>query len=294
MNTNPEAPAVQDPVTALAQSLDGTAPIVLTQSAQLARGEVEAQMAAAHQFPRSVSRFLREATGLATLSVEVAESCIYTLPRGGKPITGPSVRLAEIVASSYGNIQVAARIVAVEDTEIVAQGMAWDVEKNLRCVVETRRRITDRNGRRYNEDMITVTGNAAASIALRNAIFRVVPRAYVDSIFASVQRCAVGDAKTLAARRAQVLDRLGKMGVTQDRILAKLGRHGVEDVGAEDLELLIGWGTAAKNGDATLDELFPPTESPIASAPEGRRVSLRRGNGESSPTATAREPGEEG
>jgi hypothetical protein len=299
-----------DPTMALAESLEMPTQVVLTQSAAIAKSEIEAQITAAHSYPRSVSRFLREATGLATISVDVAESCIYSLPRAGKAITGPSVRLAEIMASSYGNLQVAARIVDVEDTEIIAQGMAWDTEKNLRCVVETRRRITDKHGRRYNEDMITVTGNAAASIALRNAIFRVVPRAYVDSVFERVRQTALGKASTLAARRSQVLERLALMGATQDRVLAALDVRGVDDITLEHLELLIGWGTAAKNGDRTIDELFPPVAdaSSPTKAPEGRRVSLKRGKDEKKsepknapPTASAsdeqeepeREPGED-
>ena len=178
--------------------------------AVLNRSEVEAQLDAAHRHPRSVAKFLREAMTLATLSRPVAESCIYAVPRDGKTIAGPSVRLAEICASAYGNLHIAARIVDIEEKEIVAQGVAWDLEKNLRVTVETRRRITSRNGRRFSDDMITMTGNAAASIALRNAIFRVCPRAYVDTIYAKVREVAVGDAKTLNARRHEVLSRLNK------------------------------------------------------------------------------------
>ena len=69
----------------------------------------------------------------------------------------------------YGNLQLSSRIVEVADTYIVAQGVVWDLEANVRISTETRR-ITTEEGRRYNEDMIMMTGNAAASIALRNAI----------------------------------------------------------------------------------------------------------------------------
>jgi hypothetical protein len=71
--------------------------------AVLNRSEVEAQLDAAHKYPRQIKRFLNEAITLATLTRDVAESCIYALPRGGKTIAGPSVRLAEICASAYGN-----------------------------------------------------------------------------------------------------------------------------------------------------------------------------------------------
>lgn len=235
--------------------------------------EVEAQLAAAHRYRRSITSFLREATTLATMTQDVAASCIYSLPRAGKALTGPSVRLAELVASAYGNLQIGARIVETTATEIVAQGAAWDVERNVRIVVEARRRITGRDGQRFSDDMITVTGNAAASIALRNAIFRVVPRSYVDHVYHAARSVAVGDARTLDARRTDILDRLGKLGVPRDRVLARLGRHGVDDVGLEDLEFLVGLGTAIKSGDTSIDEAFPPVAA-IPDAPDGVRVKL--------------------
>jgi hypothetical protein len=239
------------------------------------RSEVEAQLDAAHKYRRSVKSFLSEATTLATLNRDVAESCIYSIPRDGKVIAGPSVRLAEICASAYGNLHIGARIVDIEEKEIVAQGVAWDLEKNLRVTVENRRRITSKSGRRYNDDMITTTGNAAASIALRNAIFRVVPRTYVNAIYAKVREVAVGDAKTLDARRTEVLVRLEKIGVPRDRVFAKLDKRAVDDIGLEDLEVLIGLGTAIKNGEAQIDDLFPAVRpAPAAPEEDGKRISL--------------------
>ena len=258
----------------------------------IARSEVEAQLDAAHKYKRSVSRFLTEALSLATISQEVAESCIYSLPRQGKMITGPSVRLAEICASAYGNLHVGGRVLEEEDREIVAQGGAWDLEKNLRVTVEARRRITNRNGTRYNDDMITTTGNAAVSIALRNAILRVIPRAYVDTIYAKVRLVAVGDAKTLGARRVEILGRLGKIGVTTDRVLARLGKAGSDDIGLDDLEVLIGLGTAIKNNELPIDDAFPaPKAAPAAPADDGKRISLKPTP--ATPPAT-REPGADG
>ena len=178
-----------------------------------------------------------------------------------------------------------ARVVAADATHVTAQGVAWDLERNLRATLETQRRITSKSGRRYSDDMVTMTGNAAASIALRNAIFRVVPRSYVDRIYAHVRQVAVGTSQTLATRRAAVLDRLGKIGVELPRVLARLGRTGVEDIGLEDLEVLIGLGTAIKSGGQEIDAAFPPVAAAATTAADGKRMKL---------AAPAREPGEEG
>jgi hypothetical protein len=256
----------------------------------IVKSEVEAQLDAAHRYPRSVTRFRQEAFELATLTQDVAESCLYALPRDGKMIIGPSVRFAEICASAFGNLHAAARVLETDDSVVTAQGVAWDLQKNWRVSIEAKRRITGKGGRRYSDDMVVVTGNAAASIALRNAIFRVIPRSYVNEIFERVKRVAVGDAKTLTARRAEVIGGLTKMGATLDRILARVGKAGAPDVGLEELEILIGLGTAIKNGESTVDEAFPaPLAAPAAPADDGKRLSVKK------PEAPPpREPGAEG
>lgn len=227
----------------------------------LNKSEVEAQLDAAHKYGRSIRSFLNEAITLATFDKEVAMSCIYALPRSGKVISGPSVRLAEICASAYGNLHMGARVVGIEDKEIVAQGICWDLEKNNRVTIEVRRRITGKSGARYNEDMITVTGNAAASIGLRNAIFRIIPKAYVNAVYQKAREVSVGTAFTLSETRGKVIERLTKTGVTLDRILTKAQRPSVEDISLDDVELLIGLGTAIKNGDISIDDAFPKAEN---------------------------------
>jgi len=249
--------------------------------AELNRSELESQLDAAHRYPRSTKTFLRTAMTLATVTVPVAESCMYALPRGGKPIIGPSVRLAEIIASAYGNLHIGARPMEVGDKAVISQGIAWDLERNFRVTIEVKRRITDNRGKRFNEDMINVTHAAATSIAFRNAVFRVVPRSFVDQIFEHVKRVAVGDAKTLDARRKELFERLMKLGVTEERALSAVNKPSVEDVGLAEVEMLIGLGTAVNQGDLSIDDAFPapkppaPAGQPGGDAPEGTRMSLR-------------------
>jgi hypothetical protein len=263
------------PIDALAEAHDSDGVVLQSVStiAALAKSDAEAQLDAAHKYQRSITKFLREATALATVTREVAESCLYSVPRGGKMIAGPSVRLAEICASSYGNLHVGARVIDIESDCVVSQGVAWDLEKNLRVSVEVRRKILDRNGRRFNEDMIIVTGNAAASIALRNAIFRVVPRALVDQVYLKAKQVATGDAQTMDARRVEWMERLQKMGIAQDRVLGALGCAGLPDIDFDKLAVLIGLANAVRNGDKSADEAFPPVATaPAAPAQDGQRV----------------------
>lgn len=220
------------------------------------RAEVDIQISTAKRYRRSVSAFKAEALDMATLDEETAAGCIYALPRGGKPIEGPSVRLAEIVASAWGNLRTEARVIGTDDKEITAEATTWDLEKNVAMRIQVRRRITDKYGRRFKDDMITVTGNAAVSIALRNSIFRVIPKAYVNAIYRAARQVAIGDASTLAAKRAEAILYFGKMGVTDGQIFAVLGKGSVDDIGLDDLAILKGMATAIKDGDISVDEAF--------------------------------------
>lgn len=222
----------------------------------ITRSEVAMQLDSAHRWPRSPSKFLKEAIGLATFSAEIAESCIYSVPRGDKVLTGPSVRLAEICASSWRNLHVGARVIDETHAEIIAQAVAWDLESNLRITIEAARSIIGKAGR-YNDDMIRVTGMAAISIALRNAIFRVIPKTYVDAVYKKACAVAVGDAETIKARREEVMQRLLKMGIRQERVFARLGIGGSADITVDHLQTLIGLGTSVRTGEISVDQAFP-------------------------------------
>lgn len=234
----------------------------------ISRAELDQQITTARAYPRSLKRFLNECMQMCTLNEQVAEACFYALPRGGKTIEGPSVRMAEIVLSGWGNSRAGARVVDEGAEFITAQGVFHDLQANVQITMEVRRRITDSKGRRYNADMIAQTGNAACSIALRNAIFRGIPRAFWNEPYEAARKCAVGDIKTLANRRADALQFLQKMGASEAQVLAVLGVAGVEDVGLDHLATLKGLVTAIKDGDTTIDQAFPAIQKsePAAAA----------------------------
>jgi hypothetical protein len=228
----------------------------------LTRGEIDIQVATAKRYPRSLSAFRARALEMATLDQDTAESCIYALPRDGKTVEGPSARLAEILASAYGHMRIEGRPVGDDGKFLTARGTAWDIQQNVLIAFETKRRITDKHGRRYKDDMIGVTANAATSIAIRNAVLKVIPKAFWGPIYDACRKTAVGDAGTLANRRAAMLDYFLKFGATNDRVFAMLGVQGIDDVTLEHLVTLKGLATAIKDGDTTVDDAFTATDPP--------------------------------
>lgn len=235
------------------------------------RAQIDVQIATARKYGRILSNVKAKMLSFATLDEETAQSCFYTLParKGGegKPIKGPSVRLAEIALACYGHIKAGSRIIADDGKFITAQACVHDLENNVAIAIEVKRRVTTRDGKRYSDDMIATTGNAACSIALRNAAFRVVPRALVMPVYEEAVKVAVGNIKSLTTKRAKVIERLKAAGATEARILAAVDASKIEDIDLEKMETLIGLGTAMKDGSISLEEAFPDPsakEEPIS------------------------------
>lgn len=233
-------------------------PVSVTEAQQ--RAEIDIQVNTAKRFPRHVKRAIDNCIALVTSNKEFAEECIYSLPRGGKKIEGASVHLARLIASEYKNLTIAARIIDVGEKEVTAQGVAIDLENNYRSSTETRRRIVDKNGQRYNDDMIIMTCNAAMAIAVRNAIYNVIPSHVVKPIYNSARKVLLGDMSTeqkRIKRRKEVLDGfLNTYNVTEDEILKMLELETVNQINEDHLVTLIGLAQAIKDGDTTVVEAF--------------------------------------
>ena len=226
------------------------------------RANVDSQVSTAKMYPRSIKRSIDNSIVMATMDAETAQSCGYALPRGGKPITGPSVHLAKIIVSNWGNMRTEAKVVQITDKQIISRGTAWDLEANVASAFEVRRSIVDSKGRRYSDDMITVTGNAANSIAYRNAVFSVVPKAVVDKVYKAAQKFITGDLsdeEKLIKRRTDAINYFNdEWGITETEVIKLCGKQTVNQIKADEIALLLGMVQSLKDGDTTVDELMKP------------------------------------
>lgn len=225
----------------------------------IAMAEVDQQITTAHAYPRSVDRAVKNILALATLDEETAKECIYALPRGGKPIKGPSIRLAEIIQSQWGNNRTGTRVVHVDRIEkyVEAEGVFHDLETNSATTSRVRRRLSDRENKLLTEDMIIVTGNAASSIAKRNAILSGVPKAVWRKAYAAVEQVLVGNVMTMAEKREDALKAFAAFGVKPEQIFEVLEIAGLDDIGPDQYITLIGMHQALRSGEASVEEMFP-------------------------------------
>ena len=238
----------------------------------LTRAEVDIQIATAHKYPKhttpkDIERFQNDLMAMVTTDEDTAESCLYTLPRkkevvkNGKkvwvPIEGRSVRFAEMCQSTFGNLRSATRIIEEGQSHVTVEGRAHDLERNVAVSVEIRRRITYADGRRYNEDLITLTCNAAGAIAYRNVTFKVVPAALTQAAYIAAKALATGGALPIETRIARMLKKFALMGVFDDRVLYALGKAKTSDINQDDLASLVGLFNAIKTGEQDIDLAFP-------------------------------------
>ncbi len=225
------------------------------------RSEVDMQISTAKQYPRDLPKVLNQIATYATMDTETAEDCFYALRRSGSVIEGVSVRMAEIIAGAWGNMRVQTRIIGNDGKTITAQGICHDLETNVAISVEVKRKITDKFGKTFSEDMQVVTGNAAAAIAFRNAVLKVVPKAVTKRVIEDVKKVAIGQAIDLETSRKNALANFSKAGVDEQMILDYLEVKNISEIDKEKVFALKATWTAIKEGTTTIqDEFFKPLE----------------------------------
>jgi hypothetical protein len=243
------------------------------------KAAIDIQISTAKAFPRNITKAVNNAIAIVSMDAETAETCTYSVPRGGKAITGPSVHLAKIIAQVWGNMRVEAKVVNIDQQHTTSEAVCWDLESNLAIKTQVKRSILGRTGR-FSEDMVTVTGNAANSIALRNAILSVVPRGVINKVYKAAKHTITGDVSDetkLIAKRKKVVDALrDTYNVKEEEILKAIGKAAIEHITVDDLVVLIGIGTAIKDGDTTIDQAFKTVKpkDEVKSDKETERIAL--------------------
>ncbi len=207
----------------------------------------------------------------ATSDEGTAQACAYSLPKkdkDGNPIaiTGPSVRLAEIMAMCWSNLRIAPEEEWVEQSQrdrawyACARVAVWDLENNTAMKMSSKRRIYG-----SGQDAEAMASQNAVAVAFRNAVFKVIPKIYVDRVYAAAMNKATAGGKGhkgVQARLHDAIQELAKKGIVLERVLWLFRAESVEDLGPTELETLFGIWQAHNNGESL--ESFFPTEKPVA------------------------------
>jgi hypothetical protein len=249
----------------------GTLPSVME---AVTRAEVDLQIATAKRFPRSVDRFLKTAMAMVSVSPELAEECTYAKPQKDangkdKVITGPSIRLAEILAVAWGNLRIGGRCTGDDGQAVTVVGVCHDLETNVAYSLEVRRGVKSKRGFRFPEHVVNNVINGGISIATRNATFKCIPRAFVNIVWQRAQAVARGDEASLPTRAQRALDWFATKGINESDVCQALGITGPADISLDHLTILQGFRTALQEESATVEEIFRRPVDPVT--PERQR-----------------------
>ena len=159
--------------------------------------EVQAMVIMAKQFPRNqiqaVDRILNACT-----RPSLAEGAVYSYPRGGNNVEGPSIRLAEVIAQNWGNIDFGIRELSQTKSDSIVEAYAWDLETNTRQV-----KVFQVPHKRFTKQGVKILSDSrdiyelVATIGarrLRACILGVIPG---DVIEQAVKQCSITLASTV-------------------------------------------------------------------------------------------------
>lgn len=237
---------------------------VIQQPSQIAlinSAEIDMQIATAKKYPRDLKKAKSNFLVMATVDEETAKKCFYKKPVDDKGTLaeGPSIRMAEIAVNVYGNIRYGARIVEESEKWIKVQGMCIDLENNLAYTTDISRSIWSEKGKyRYSQNLIQTTTKAAMAIALRDAVFKVVPMGYFKAEMDQVKAKATGRGGDipLTKRVENAFAYFKKQGITDNQIMELLKIRGKDEITEDHLEVLVGLRTGIEDKEFTAEEAF--------------------------------------
>ncbi len=201
---------------------------LVTRAAQ----EIQAMAVLAKRFPRDADLAYARIMN-ACRRKSLAEVATYEYSRGGEKVDGPSIRMAEVLAREWGNLDYGIMQLEQRDDKSVMLAYCWDLETNVR---QTREFYVphERKAKGFIKklddprDVYELTANMGAR-RLRACILGIIPG---DIVEAAVKEC---DKTLIGANPEPLGDRIRNM---VDKFLTDF------QVTKEMLEKLIGLPTA--------------------------------------------------
>lgn len=237
--------------------------------------EVQAAVVVAQNVPRDMDRALgdmRDSCGRLPL----ANRAFYSVPNRGN---GPSVHLARELARIWGNLQYGVHELRRDDAAGISevQAFAWDVQTNTRSVrtfiaPHARMKGGKRQALTDLGDIYLSNQNVGAR-AVRECIFTVLPTWLTEEAQDLCRRTLEhGEGKPLPQRITEMVAAFKGIGITVERMEAKLGRKRGAWTAADVAQMAIAYTSVTRDGldkdtefpsrPVTADEVLrkPPAE----------------------------------
>jgi len=224
--------------------------------------EAQGALLLAQRFPRD-ELAARERILITCQRPGLAEGAIYTYARGGTNITGPSIRLAEAIAQTWGNLTFGIRELEQRHGESTMEAFAWDLERNVRQIkVFQVRHVRHAKGKIHAletpRDIYEEVANQGAR-RMRACILGLIPGDIVEAAVEECEKTLTAKADTSAEGVKKMLTAFEKYGVTKEQIEERLQRK-LDAMTAAQMIGLVKIYTSLKDGMSVPGEWFGAAE----------------------------------
>ncbi len=190
--------------------------------------EVQGAIIVAQKCPRNENQAALSINDSCKRS-SLAQKAMFAYPRGGKMVTGPSIRLAEVIARAWGNIKYGIREISSGNGETKYEAFAWDMQTNVKSTREFSQRharYSKANGLKNVSDPRDIYEIVAsqATRRMRACILQVIP---IDVIEDAMEQCEktlrTGSKKPIKDRIKNLILAFNDHQVNEEMIEARLG-----------------------------------------------------------------------
>lgn len=220
--------------------------------------QIQAAMLIAKQFPRNENQCY----------INIIESCkrpsladqaVYAYPRGGKMVTGASIRLAEVLAQKYGNIHIEISIVSQDNDKTEAMATAIDMESNYvvsQGFTVQHQRTTKQGVKKLTDerDIREMVSNIGSRI-LRGCILRVIPGDITEEALKQCERTQATSDVPIKEQVRNMVKAFDELGVKVEHLEKRLGHNLDATIPAEIVTLKSVY-KSIKDGMASREDFF--------------------------------------
>lgn len=244
--------------------------------------EVQAAMVIARMNPRNEIQAYNQIIR-ACKRKSLAESAKYAYKRGGTLVTGPSIRLAEVLARSWGNMTYGLRELSRGNGSSIMQAFAWDLETNTRVTREFEvRHIREKQGGNVTltseRDIYELSANMGQR-RVRACILEIIPGDIVEAAEAQCDKTLrEGDGTPFEDRLRNMVVAFSEFGVTGEMIEKRIG-HKLDAMVPAELVQLTQIYRSLRDGMANREEFFDLAAAATTTKAEDEPKASKKGAG---------------
>jgi len=221
--------------------------------------EAQGKLVIAKRFPRDEFAAFEKLMNACSRR-SLAEKAIYSYPRSGNNITGPSIRLAEEAARCWGNVDFGVKELSQKEGESEMMAYCWDMETNVMSsqqfvvhhVMDTKKGV-----KKLTEQRDIYENNAnMAGRRLRARILAILPPDLIEAALAKCRETLAGTSEVpLEDRIRKMVSAFEQISVRREMLEKRMG-HDISMMTKEELVEHITIYNSIKEGGSRISDWF--------------------------------------